>query len=194
MSLYLPENPIQDVVLMDLVKPGFREIRVEYMPQSFTETKQSNYAAIMPMGRSEPIMGYSGGGPRIFNFLLTFATTGTDPFNDVIAPVWLVNSWLYPDYSERLANVPPRVLLVVGSWLRSRCIATRADTTYHGPWGRAPFSPPGLVPGELGAATDSMLPYYVEVNLVLQQVAENSSESPFDHYQVDRGADRVGAF
>jgi hypothetical protein len=192
--VYLPENPIQDVVLMDLVKPGEREIRVEYMPMSFTETKSSNYAAIMPMGRSEPILGYSGGGPRVFNFLLTFATTGLDPFNDVIAPLWLVRSWLYPDYSEMLANVPPRVLFIVGSWMRSRCVATRADITYHGPWCRDTSGPPGLVPGELGAAVDSMLPFYAEVNLVLQEVSENSGTSPFDHYDVDQGKDRVGAF
>jgi len=189
---YAPLNPVDEVVLYDLVKPGLREIRVEYMPPSFSESKSANYAQVPILGRSEPLLGYQGSGPRVFTITLHFASMGQDPWTDVIKPIQLIRSWLYPDYTQDLPNIPPRVLFVVGAWLSSRCVAARADVTYHAPWGRLPFSRQAFSPGSAGGAErDSMVPYWAEVNLVLQEVTENSNTTPWDHYDIDTGADVI---
>lgn len=190
---YVPKNPYSEVVLYDVVKR--KEIRVLYMPHSFSETKTANYAQMSILGRSEPILGYSNSGPRTFNINLHFAETSGDPFQDVIKPVRLCRSWLYPDYSDAvLPNLPPRIILAVGQWLVQRCVALRVDVTYSHPWGRAPYADNTLVPatGEISSSfsdsADSMLPYHADVALVLQEVTENGV-GPFDHEDVEAGFD-----
>jgi hypothetical protein len=203
-------------------------IDFRYTFDSFDDTKSANYGEINVIGRSEPILGYSGSGPRIFNIPLIFAHAGAtgagglgiNPYQthweEVIRPVWLVRSWLYPDYSNPMRpNVPPILLLVMGSWLSQRCVARSASVRYHGPWGRGR----GIVKGEFGdnmyetgsiqfdmpigfnggvdpfkARKDSMLPTWVEINIVLQEVMDNTSYTPYDMNQVRQGYDTGTGF
>jgi len=127
-----------DAFLLDLTT-GDR-INFKYMPTMFTESKAANYQNTPILGRSEPILGYAGSGPRIFNFPLTFAATN-NPKTDVVDPIRQVRSWVYPDYTQvDTPKAPPTLVLQVGAWLSSRCVCTRVDVRYHGPWGRAPVS------------------------------------------------------
>lgn len=127
-----------DAFLLDLTT-GDR-VNFKYMPQAFAESKTANYQNTPILGRSEPVLGYAGSSPRIFNIPLTFAATN-NPWTDVIKPVRTVRSWIYPDYSEpNTPKVPPTLVLQVGAWLSSRCVCTRVDVRYHGPWGKAPAS------------------------------------------------------
>lgn len=127
-----------DAFLLDLTT-GDR-INFKYMPTMFTESKAANYQNTPILGRSEPILGYAGSGPRIFNFPLTFAATN-NPKTDVVDPIRQIRSWVYPDYAQGdTPKVPPTLVLQVGAWLSSRCVCTRVDVRYHGPWGKAPTS------------------------------------------------------
>ena len=196
-------TPVTEAVLIDLLAAadpsitgeGADRITFTWMPEMFDESKQAEYANINIIGRSEPILGYSHSSPRVFQIPLVFAAT-TDPFTEVIKPIWLIRSWVYPDYRDTgMPNVPPRVLLVVGNWLSQRCVAIRVDVKYHGPWGRAPVSTQGSVPGGSSDPTkDSMLPYWAEVGLVLQEVMENTRYTPYDTMWVRRGWDRGSGF
>lgn len=205
---YLPGPPIGEAALIDLTKgaggllselfgSGLHEIRFPYMPESFSESKSAEYAQVPVLGRSEPLLGYRGSGPRIFNLNLTFVAHA-EPFLEVIKPIWLIRSWVYPDYSDDLPNVPPRVLFVVGKWLSQRCVVLRVDITYHAPWGRLPWSTQITTPGGLtdpfSLLKDSVLPYWAEVSLTLQETAENTDYTPWDHNQVYEGEDRGSGF
>lgn len=124
----------------DLTGLGLSDrIYFKYTFNQFEESKSANYAEVNIMGRSEPILGYAGSGPRMFTIPLVFAATEQNfHFSQVIAPVWLVRSWLYPDYNTtQQPQTPPPLLLVMGSWLSQRCVARSASIRYHGPWGRS---------------------------------------------------------
>lgn len=114
-------------------------IYFKYTFKQFEESKSANYAEINVMGRSEPILGYAGSGPRMFTIPLVFAATEQNfHFSQVIAPVWLIRSWLYPDYNTtQQPQTPPPLLLVMGRWLSQRVVARSATIRYHGPWGRS---------------------------------------------------------
>jgi hypothetical protein len=204
-------SPVTEAVLIDLLAAsdpsvtgeGLDRITFKWMPEMFDESKQAEYANINIIGRSEPILGYSHSSPRVFQISLVFAAE-VNPYEEVIRPIWLIRSWVYPDYrDEVMPNVPPRVLLVVGNWLSQRCVAIRVDVKYHGPWGRGPVSTQGKaglgnsgpVPGgSAGGDKDSMLPYWAEVGLVLQEVMENTRYTPYDTMWVRRGWDRGSGF
>jgi hypothetical protein len=129
-----------------------------------------------------------------------------NPFEEIIKPIWLIRSWVYPEYGTLdIPNVPPRVLLVMGNWLSQRCIATRVDIRYEKPWGRVTLNQAGqriqgsgqnTVPGGRGGDPnlDSMMPYKAEVQLVLQEVTENTTYTPWDTTWVRRGWDRGSGF
>lgn len=191
-------------------------IYFKYTFDAFEENKSANYADINVIGRSEPILGYAGSGPRTFTIPLVFAAAevGTH-WEQVIRPVWLIRSWLYPDYATpRLPNVPPALLLVMGSWLSQRVVARSATIRYHGPWGRGNGVPGvfdsgtydplygstqgfDMPPGFKKAGSfwkDSMLPMWVEVTLVLQETMDNTKGTPYDTRYVRNGWDTGSGF
>ena len=174
----------------------------QYMPESFTETKQVNWADTDIIGRSEPVVGYRSSGPRIFNITLTLVAGLTpDPVFDVIRPLWLVRSWAYPNYTDtKVPNTPPKLLFVIGSWMIQQVILLRYDIKYTAPWARVHLGRlfAGLdlkmilgsdltMPGGGSPFVDSMIPYLVEINLTLQEVARVRPPGSID---VARGADR----
>lgn len=233
----LPSNvgePVVDGALIDLlavagsgplvVDPGFEvpdRIHFVHTMDAFEESKTAEYANVNIIGRSEPVLGYSHSGPRVFNIPLHFVAT-KNPFEEILKPIWLIRSWLYPDYTNMtVPNVPPRVLLVMGAWLSQRCICTRVDITYQKPWGRVTLHPGGPleIPGlgtfeTLGSIAqgsgqnvmpeaarspemwhrDSMIPYRVDVNLTLQEVTENTRYTPWGTTWIRRGWDRGSGF
>lgn len=140
--------PVSEGFILDLLANNGAEgltggtlsdrIYFKYTFNQFEETKSANYAEVNIMGRSEPMLGYAGSGPRIFTLPLVFAATEQNfHFSQVIAPIWLIRSWLYPDYNTtQQPKTPPPLLLVMGSWLSQRVVARSATIRYHGPWGR----------------------------------------------------------
>lgn len=142
----LPPIPIVNAMLIDLTaSPTFDRIVFTYMPDKFSETKSAEYASVSILGRSEPVMGYASSSARIFNIGLTFIAHGekSGPMEEVIHPVRLLRSWVYPYYNSQTSSspsnalhVPPRLLLAVGQWLRQRVILLSYNIEYMAPWGR----------------------------------------------------------
>jgi hypothetical protein len=196
-----PVRPEDDVAGFDVPD----RIMFTYTFDAFDESKTASYNEVPIIGRSEPIFGYSHSNARTFNIPLTFVATD-NPFEEIIKPIWLIRSWVYPEYGTLdIPNVPPRVLLVMGNWLSQRCIATRVDIRYEKPWGRVTLNQAGqriqgsgqnTVPGGRGGDPnlDSMMPYKAEVQLVLQEVTENTTYTPWDTTWVRRGWDRGSGF
>ena len=217
LSFSLEDN--DDAFLLDLTT-GDR-VNFKYMPTMFTESKTANYQNTPILGRSEPVLGYAGSGPRIFNIPLTFAATN-NPWTDVIQPVRTARSWVYPDYSQAdTPKVPPTLVLQVGAWLSSRCVCTRVDIRYHGPWGKAPTSsqefpvlsaaasffgielqanvnpavildmvPPGFNVPLSYLLSDSMYPFWAQVDVSLQETNLNVRGGPPGSREVRAGNDR----
>lgn len=201
----LPSGQTTEAMLIDLTHPSDK-IVFTFMPGNFTESKSAEYAAINILGRSEPVMGYSHSGPRLFNITLTFFAD-SDPNSEVLSPVQLLRSWVYPDYSSQFPTVPPRLLLIVGQWLSQRVIMLNYNINYMAPWGKSPvsssigsntaqISPDVALENQSAAGTgfevtpqDSMLPFLVEAQVVLQEVMDNSDSTPWDTNQVRAGQD-----
>jgi hypothetical protein len=133
-----PKGGFLDEFLGSIFGQPVGRVVFQYMPPEFSESKSVEYANVNVLGRSEPVLGYSHSGPRVFNITLTLAAGETvDPVFDVIRPLWLLRSWAYPDYSDGSApNVPPTLLFAVGAWIRSRVVVTRLDIRYQAPWAR----------------------------------------------------------
>lgn len=183
----------------------FDFVFMTHFPFEFTDRKSAVYQQVVPIGRSEPIMGYSHSGPRLFNIPVQLATrSGTKlpdnivdiftldagPFFDVVLPTRIMRSWVYPNYQGFLPAMPPRLLLVVGLLLGQRVIATDVDVKYMGPWERIPITTIDLpLIGDFPISVDTMFPYNAIVTLNLQEVMENGPNSPYDEIQVAAGLD-----
>lgn len=139
----LPPVPIRDAMLIDSIETN-RSVTFTYMPAEFSESKSAEWQNVNVLGRSEPIVSYAWSGPRIFNLTLFFIAWGERNIEtEVLEPVRLIRSWVYPFYSsqQRTGNAtrlatPPYVLFVLGSWLRQRCIVLNVNVTYRAPWAR----------------------------------------------------------
>jgi len=138
----LPPIPVTNAMLIDSIQR--RSITFTYMPQEFSESKLADWQNVNILGRSEPIVSYAWSGPRMFNLTLLFIAHGEqDIETEVLSPVRLIRSWVYPLYSSqqrtgtatRIAT-PPYVLFIVGTWLRQRCVLRSYDIAYRAPWAR----------------------------------------------------------
>jgi len=212
----LPTGQVHDAMIIDLLET--RVLEFVYMPAEFSESKAAEWANVNILGRSEPIVSYSHSGPRVFNLNLWFIVHGERSYaQEILEPIRLIRSWVYPYYSTQergqpntRLSTPPTLLFVVGSWLRQRCIAQRYNITYRAPWGRDDVNLSSAatvenvtdafgnvigqqsVPATIVARGDSMVPFVVEVNLQLQEVNENIPQrSPFDTFQVRHGDDLI---
>lgn len=206
-----PRNPTDNAFILDM-NTGTR-ITFNWMPASFSESKSANYANTQILGRSEPVLGYASSGPRVFSIPLVFAAHN-DAFNEVVQTTRAVRSWVYPDYTASgEPQLPPRLVLQVGSWLSSRCVCRSVDIQYHAPWGRSPVSNqegklldlfnvyginlndimptiPGMNSPIIDILTDSMYPFWASVNLTLQETNADLVNSPPSNRGVLRGKDR----
>lgn len=200
-----PQNALTDA-FWNFFGPLFGQpagrIIFQYMPEEFTESKTVNWAETDIIGRSEPVLGYRNSGPRIFNITLTLIAGETpDPVFDVIRPLWLARSWAYPNYSNnRVPNMPPRLVFVVGSWLIQQCVVVRYDVRYQAPWARVHLGrllnnfdlkmilgSQLTMPGGGSPLVDSMIPHRVDMQFTLQEVAR---VAPPGSVEVMTGTDR----
>lgn len=209
-----PDTPIKDAFIGDLLT--LEKVEFTYMPQQFSEAKQAEYSQVPIMGRSEPLLGYGSSTGRIFQIGLSLLATGDKGGSrdtpdwqqraaeeEVIKPLRLLSSWVYPDYRNDRMSIPPRLLLVIGSWLSIRVVLINYSAQYMAPYGRQDvgaftsntnFSP---VDGPLslvqlaGGASDSLIPYRADVAMTLQEVNDNSATTPWDTFQVRSGANKI---
>src|SRR5262245_33220327 len=131
---YSPDTTVwTDAALIDL--SNWQRVEFKWMPDSFQESKAAEYASVNIIGRSEPMMGYSHSGGRNFSLRLVFAIIGAQqPEAEILGPIRLLRSWVYPDYSGSLPATPHPLLLVAGNWLSQRVILLNYQITYHSPW------------------------------------------------------------
>lgn len=165
----LPPVPIRDAMLIDSIER--RSVVFTYMPAEFSESKAAEWQSVNILGRSEPLVSYAWSGPRLFNLTLFFIAHGERSIeSEVLGPVRLIRSWVYPLYSsqQRTGNAtrlatPPYILFVVGTWLRQRCIVLNVNVTYRAPWSR------GLDPGQLSEPATSSVIFDVFGNVIGEQ-------------------------
>jgi hypothetical protein len=134
----LPQPIPDQAMLIDLTTS--ERLYFTFMPSSFSERKEAQYAQVSILGRSEPILGYSHSTGRVFSITLTFAAHQNPPQIDVLDKVRLIRSWVYPKYGAGAPTVPPRLLLKIGRWLSQRVVLLEYNITYKAPWGYSPVS------------------------------------------------------
>ena len=98
-------------------------------PESFEDSKDTEFASISIPGMSHPRLQYTGGGERILSFsvLLHYGAT-----KDVPAAIRMLQSWLYAGYTNsRLNKGPAKLLFIFGDtwpdeqWVMTSCKVTR---------------------------------------------------------------------
>lgn len=139
-----------------------RKLIFDYVPDQINDEMAANYSATNIIGRSAPLQGYQDSGPRTFSIELKFHASlfgkeedtfaGSTGYDAVKARVDWLRSLTYPDYSETYAKPPHRVLLVIGTLIKSICIVDNVNVTYRSPW------------------DSNLLPMIAEVTLPLKEV------------------------
>ena len=98
-------------------------------PESFNDTKDTEFASVAIPGMSHPKIQFTGGGERILRFEIILHNGATE---DVPAAIRQLQGWLYPEYTNgRLTKAPSRLLVVFGDtwpdeqWVLRNCEITR---------------------------------------------------------------------
>ena len=104
-------------------------ITFDINPESFEDSKDTNFAEIPIPGMSHSRLQFANGNTRTLSFTVFIHYGVTD---DVPAAIKLLQSWLYPIYDGgRLKQAPSRLLLVFGDtwpdelWVMRSCNVTR---------------------------------------------------------------------
>ena len=104
-------------------------ITFDINPESFEDSKDTEFAEIQIPGMSHPRLQFANGNKRTLSFTVFIHYGVTD---DVPAAIKLLQSWLYPIYDGgHLKQAPSRLLLVFGDtwpdelWVMQSCNITR---------------------------------------------------------------------
>lgn len=142
---------------------GMDRLYFTYIPDQFDESKDSHYAHIDILGRSEPIQGYLGSGPRCFNITIPIPLDAVGVSNSIQDLIYQKNqkinflrSLAYPDYNpaSRLMRPPPPILIVFGSFFVIRGVAQGFRMNH-----RAPYEP------------NTLTPYFTDCSLLIEETA-----------------------
>ena len=118
-----------------LVDYGAPTSKIEFliMPEDFSDQKTINYEESPILGRSEPVFGYGGSGPRNIALTLQFLdeeNTQTEVSDKVD---WL-QSFAYPDYDGAVIQPPHKVVLIWGRFMAIVCLIRDISVTWKSPW------------------------------------------------------------
>lgn len=143
-----------------------------FIPEEITEDVEVSWEEATILGRSAPIVGYSGTGARTVSFLLHFHAH-EDAYKEVFQPVMFLQSLKYPEYSGSFMRPPHKIRCIMGLWfLDITGILQGAQVTW-----KAPYDVTG----------SSMYPMAAEVSLSIKEVVE----TPVD-YRAVRDAHTLG--
>ena len=104
--------------------------RIHFMlnPESFEDSKDTEFAGIEIPGMSHPRLQFTGGGERTLSFSVFLHSGATD---DVPTTIKLLQSWQYAEYSNgKFVEAPPKLLIIFGDtwpdeqWLLRSCTVT----------------------------------------------------------------------
>lgn len=104
-------------------------ITFDINPDSFEDTKNTEFAEIPIPGMSHPRLQFTNGSTRTLSFTIFLHYGATE---DVPKAIRMLQSWLYPEYDVgRLKRAPSRLLLIFGDtwpdeqWVMRTCNITR---------------------------------------------------------------------
>lgn len=104
-------------------------ITFDINPDSFDDSKNTEFAEIPIPGMSHPRLQFTNGSTRTLSFTIYLHYGAAD---DVPKAIQMLQSWLYPEYdSGHLKKAPSRLLLVFGDtwpdeqWVMKTCNVTR---------------------------------------------------------------------
>ena len=100
-------------------------------PESFSDSKETEFAAIEIPGMSHPRLQFTNGSSRTLSFFISLHYGATD---DVPKAIRTLQAWLYPEYEGgHLKKPPAKLLLIFGDtwpdelWVMSSCNITRKN-------------------------------------------------------------------
>ena len=98
-------------------------------PESFEDSKETEFASIAIPGMSHPRLQYTGGGERTLSFTIILNHGATE---NVPSAIRMLQSWLYGNYvNSRLNRGPSKLLFIFGDtwpdeqWVMTSCEVTR---------------------------------------------------------------------
>jgi len=127
-----------------------RQFTFQFIPETISDSKGSNWATYNIQGRSSPLRGYSSGPSRTIRFTAVMfvdpvADGTTKSLSQIKQDVDFLLSLPYPDYSGGL-KPPHKCLVNIGDIVQGfQAVCTNAQADYIGSW---PWEPgPGLPHG-----------------------------------------------
>lgn len=116
----------QIIPLSGLIMP----IRFQWNPREINgPTAMSTYATMKVAGRQFPYIEFSNGEQSSIRFDLEYSTR-SDNGAMVKANYLALNALTMPVISGRSMQQPPMVMLILGSFLRERCIVTEVTPNF----------------------------------------------------------------
>lgn len=163
-------STLDNAIITDM--DGGGSMKLQFMPDTITDSKRANFTDYVILGRSSPLKGYQNGPSRTIEFTAVFFAS---PHQENPSPTpgeiktkvdWLM-SLPYPDYSAGIMP-PHRCFVQIGENVSLIAVCTAASVTYRKgiPWDLGP----GLVHG-------------AEVSLSFEEV----KDVPVDVYDVRGG-------
>ena len=151
---------------------GGGSLKLQFLPDSISDSKRANFADYPILGRSSPLRGYQMGPPRTVEFTAVFfAAPHQENATPSPAEIKTKVDWLmslpYPDYSAGIMP-PHRCFVQIGENISLIGVCTNASAVYKKgvPWDLGP----GYAHG-------------VEVSLTFEEVRD----VPVDVYDVRGG-------
>ena len=105
-------------------------------PESVSDSASAQFDAISPRGRSSPIQGYSGSGPRSISFDLNLSIDYCK--NGLRKTVAAMRALCYP--SRQTIIIPPKVMLKIGCFIKVVGIPTSVNVTWKKPYKEGVYS------------------------------------------------------
>lgn len=173
--------------ILDLDEGTTDRLEFQLMPESIAENKAAIYNEIPILGRSLPLLVYSGSTSRQIALSISFAALyapGATRYDIhwVRRQVRWLESKVYPVYKDNFTFPPHRLLIILGQAIRMQAVMTACTTSWLGPW---------AIDSEKGQAYS----HRATVDCQFQEFGmnDNSLGHPHDQYDALEGRNQADA-
>ena len=112
---------------MPLEGSGSGSIRFQWNPNKIGGPKvQANWTRVATAGREQPFMHYASGGSNMFNISIELSRydNGDEYVKDTIERIISLTK---PTVKGTGVSHPPRIMLIIGTFLRKTCVLESVD-------------------------------------------------------------------
>lgn len=126
--IYLPKHPIT-AVIVNLITGSV--IELVHIPEEVEEANSSSFSEVNIQGRSSPILGYEGSGPRTVSFTIQLHDDYCP--EGIVKTVQKLKALTYPYYAPSLIR-PPKCYVRLGNFLKIIGVCNDVSVNWKKPY------------------------------------------------------------